>query len=105
MSACRSVPGPAHQEVEPSVLLTGAVNGNDVRMFDRRGHPGLPFEPRAEVRVRRPLGGDELQRDGTVVLGVDGMDDLGRSLTPENLDDLVPVGDEFRSHRRIVRAR
>ena len=57
---------PAHQEVEPSVLLTGAVHGNDVRMFDRGGHPGLPFEPRAEVRVCRPLGGDELQRNGAV---------------------------------------
>ena len=57
---------PAHQEVEPSVLLAGAVHGNDVRMFDRRGHPRLTFEPRAEVRVRRPLGGDEFQRNGPV---------------------------------------
>ena len=57
---------PAHQEVEPSVLLTGAIHGNDVRMLDRRGHSGLPFEPRPEVRVGRPLGGDELQRDDAV---------------------------------------
>ena len=35
-------------------------------MFDRRRHPRLPFEPRAEVRVRRPLGRDQLQRDGSV---------------------------------------
>ena len=57
---------PTHQEVEPSVLLTGAVHGNDVRMLDCGGHPGLPFEARAEVRVCRSLGGDELQRDGPV---------------------------------------
>ena len=83
MSACRSVPGhPAHQEVEPSVLLTGAVHGNDVRMFDRRGHPGLPFEPRAEARVCRPLGGDELQRDGSVEPELGGSIDDTHPATP-----------------------
>src|SRR5687768_11856292 len=35
-------------------------------MLDRGGHPGLPFESRPEARVGRPLGGDELQRDGPV---------------------------------------
>jgi hypothetical protein len=35
-------------------------------MFDRRGHSGLPFEPRAEVRVCRPLRGDELQCDRAI---------------------------------------
>jgi hypothetical protein len=54
---------PAHHEVEPPVLLARLVDGDHVRVIDRRRHPRLALEALAEARVGGVLGGDQLERD------------------------------------------
>ena len=54
---------PAHHEVQPPVLLAGLVDGDHVRVIDRRRHPRLALEALAEVAVGGVLGRDQLERD------------------------------------------
>jgi len=52
-----------HDEVQPTVLLAGAVHRDHVGMVDRGGHPPLALEALAELRVGRAVGDDQLERD------------------------------------------
>ena len=45
----------AHDEVQPAVLLPGAVDRDDVRVVDRGRHPDLAAEALGEVAVGDPL--------------------------------------------------
>jgi len=53
----------AHGAVQQSVLLAGVVDGDDVRVVDRRRQPGLTNEPLAECVVLGQVGAQHLERD------------------------------------------
>lgn len=56
----------AHGDVEDAVGLAGFEDGHDVRVVDRGGHPRFVCETAPEGLVTGALGGDQLERDGTV---------------------------------------
>ena len=53
----------AQDEVERAVVVARRVHRDDVRVVDGGGHLPLALEARAELRIGRPVGGQELQRD------------------------------------------
>ena len=55
-----------------AVVLEVVVDGDDVRMAERPGHPRLAQEPLGERRVGGVEGGELLQRDGAVEVGLPG---------------------------------
>ena len=52
-----------HREVKHAVGRARRVNGNDVRVVDRRDGAGLPDEPLAELPVVGQRGREDLQGD------------------------------------------
>ena len=56
----------AHRDVEMAVFLARRVDGDHVRVIDRRGHARLALEAIAEGRVVGTLVGDDLDRDRPV---------------------------------------
>ena len=82
----------AHDEVELPVLLARAVDRHDVGMIDRRRHPRLALEALAEVRVGGAVGGDQLERDRTPEIELDGAVDDAHAAAPR--DGLDPVSTE-----------
>ena len=52
---------PAHRDEEALVLLARLVDGDHVRMLERGGHARLAHEARAELRIARQLGRDQLE--------------------------------------------
>src|SRR5207244_12030714 len=54
------------REDELTIALAGFVGRHDVGMVELRGQPGLALEASAEARVRRVLGNDQLERDGSI---------------------------------------
>ena len=62
----------AHREVELAVVLARLVDGDHVRVVDRRGELRLAQEALAEALVLGQLGGDQLQRDGPLERQVGG---------------------------------
>jgi hypothetical protein len=53
----------AHRDEQLPVGLAGLEYGDDVRVVQRRGQPGLPDEPLPELLVVRQLRGEQLQGD------------------------------------------
>jgi hypothetical protein len=56
----------AHRDVGDAVLLAGVVDGDHVRVIDRRRDLRLAHEPRAHRRILQQAGRDHLQRDRPV---------------------------------------
>ena len=56
----------AHRDVQLVAVLARVVDGEHVRVLDRRRRPRLAQEPRAEVGIAGQGGRDELQRDDAV---------------------------------------
>ena len=56
----------AHRDVQLVAVLARVVDGQHVRVLDRRRRPRLAQEPRAEVGIAGQGGRDELERDDAV---------------------------------------
>ena len=80
----------AHGEIQPAVGFAAAVDRHDVRVLDRGRQPALGLEARHGGRVLRVLRRDDLQRDLTVEIGVDGPVDDAHAAPLEHALDAVP---------------
>src|SRR5215208_25208 len=85
----------AHGEVELSVVLPRLVDGDHVRMVERRGEARLAEETGAEALVLRQLRRDQLERHGALERQVcRPVDDAHAAATDQRLD---PVAGESRA--------
>ena len=60
--ACVDAIHVVHRDPQPALVLTTIENADDMWVSERRGRFGLSNEPRAELRVRRRGGGQDLER-------------------------------------------
>ena len=51
-----------HHHVRGAAVISEIVNGQNIRMGERRDRPGLPFESLPEVRRRSEMFGQDLDR-------------------------------------------
>ena len=68
-------------------MLPDVVNGEDVRMVQRRGSPGFLLKPVKAVRVGRQARGQDLDRYVAAQAGIAGAIDLAH-----------PAGAKWREH-------
>lgn len=73
-------------------LLTGVVDGNDVRVIQRRRRLCLSPEARLKDRVLRQVASQHLDGDDARQASVEAQVDLGHSAAPDERTDLVPAG-------------
>ena len=88
----------AHREEENAVLLSGLVDGDDVRMVERGRDPRLAQEALAEALVLGELGRDHLERDlapEPCLLGT-----VDRTHPPAADERFDPVAGDRRSRRQ-----
>ena len=77
----------AHDDVQRAALFARRVDRHDVGVVDRGGHPRLAREALAELGVACALGGDDLQRDGTLEVELHGaVDDAHAAAGDDALD-------------------
>ena len=79
-----------HRHVQQLILFAGVVDGQDVRVPDRRRGAALALKARAKVRVGRQCRCDELQRDlalQRLVAGV--VDDAHAAASCHTEDDVI----------------
>ena len=86
-----------------AIGLAGVVDGDDVRMLDGRPRFGLRDEPRPEVRLRRELGRDDLQRDDAVKLQIQRAIDDAHAAAPREPADAVVDEDVADGERHGMR--
>jgi hypothetical protein len=78
-----------HHRVRRVALAPEVVDGEDVRMRERRHRLGLPLEPRERGRVSSECLGQDLDRDVAIQLRVAGPIHLAHAACPERREDFV----------------
>ena len=93
----------AHDDEQHALALARVVDGDDVRVLDRRGGLGLGDEARAEVRLLGERRRDDLQRDDAVEVEVAGaIDDAHAAAPGESLDAVVDEDVTWRELRHAA---
>jgi hypothetical protein len=89
-----------HRQVQQAVLLARVVDGDDVRMLQRGGDPGLAVEALVEAGRLGQLGGDDLDRGAPAQVEVLGPVDEAHAAATDPLLDPIP-----RQHLAEMRVR
>jgi hypothetical protein len=79
-----------HREIQDPVGLAGPVDGDDVRMVNRRGRQRLPDEPLTELAVPGQRRRENLQRDCPAQPLVPGPEHHGHSTGPDPRFQVIP---------------
>ncbi len=87
-----------HRDERSAVLIAPVVDGDDVRVADRCRSTRGPAEPVDDLGVGSQIGGEDLDRDGSVEVAVVGEEDLGGGRRREALPQLVTTGEWFGRH-------
>ncbi len=94
-----------HHDVRDAPFASDVVDGDDVRMAERRRRARLELEAAQTLRIRREVLGEDLQRDVAFEPGVTRAVDLAHSARAERRDDLVRTEVEAaREHGGIIGA-
>jgi hypothetical protein len=86
-----------HRQEGTALVFVDLVDGADVRMVQRRGHPGFTQEALGAGAVGTVLGAQELERDRAMQLDVLGLEDDAHAAGAEWFENAV-VRDDLANH-------
>ena len=91
-----------HDDVRTGRILAVVVDGDDVRVAQRRGRLGLLAEPGREIGVAQVFRSQQLDRDVTAQLGVERSIDGRHAALAEQLDQPIATAQDRPDLRQAV---